>query len=170
MPTPGLLTTTQAAQLLHCSRQHVVHLCDNGDLPHAWAGKHRRIHRDHIEALLGPPTRREDERSLWLNYAFAAKLVQDPDGVIERAKQRLQQLRRVHSDGSSDHYLNQWQTALDEGPDAILAIITARTEHGQAMRSASPLAGIGLLTERERTDIRAAARRHWEAAHKTAAA
>src|SRR5687768_3278834 len=115
-----LLTTTQVAELLHCSRQHVATLCDDGTLPSTRAGSHRRIRRSDVEHYLRPPLRREDERSLWLNYALAAKLVRDPQGVIERAKRRLQQLRRTHADGSVNRWFDRWQEALDEGPTAVL--------------------------------------------------
>ena len=62
------LTTTQAAALLGCSRQHIVHLCDIGQLPHTRRGTHRRIRRSDVDRLLSPPLRREDERSLWFLF------------------------------------------------------------------------------------------------------
>lgn len=113
----------------------------------------------------GGTVRREDERSLWLNQAMAAKLVLDPVGVIERAKERLQQLRRTHRGGGSDQWFDKWQQALDEGPDAVLAIMTSRSDEAQVMRSTSPLSGLGLLSDDERAAILAAFRRHWDSNH-----
>ncbi|MDN5771951.1 MAG: helix-turn-helix domain-containing protein, partial [Microlunatus sp.] len=42
------LTTGQVAQILDVSRQHVVDLCDRGDLPSTRGGSHRRIRRAHL--------------------------------------------------------------------------------------------------------------------------
>ena len=38
--TERLLTTGQAAKLLNSSRQHVVDLCESGDLPYVTVGTH----------------------------------------------------------------------------------------------------------------------------------
>jgi hypothetical protein len=51
----------------------------------------------------------------------------------------------------------------------VLAIMTARTEIGQAMRSASPMSGIGLLSDEERDRVLAAFRKHWRSTHGAAA-
>jgi excisionase family DNA binding protein len=84
------LTTTAAAALLHCSRQHVVDLCDNGTLPFVRAGTHRRIRRDDVERrLLRPPFRREVDKSLWLHRAVAGKLVADPVRGMALARRKL---------------------------------------------------------------------------------
>jgi excisionase family DNA binding protein len=166
-PDDDLLTTTQAAQLLHSSRQHVVDLCERGELPYVTSGNRRKIRRREVEALLDPPLRREDERSLWINYALAAKLIADPTEVITQAKDRLTRLRKDHP--RSTVWFDRWQTALDAGPDAVLAIMTARTEVGQAMRSASPLSGLGLLSDEERTRVLATFRDHWRSNHGAAA-
>jgi len=109
------------------------------------------------------PMRREDERSLWLNYALAAKLVADPDGVIERAKKRLQRLRSIHR--HSGRWFDLWEDALNDGPPAVLAIMTDRSDLGQVMRSSSPIIGIGLLGEEERMQVLNAFRAYWNAAH-----
>jgi excisionase family DNA binding protein len=160
-----LLTTTQVAALLHCSRQHVATLCDSGALPSTRAGTHRRIRRSDVERFVRPPLRREDERSLWINYALAAKLIRDPGNVIERATKRLQQLRRIHGDGSVNHWFDRWQVALSEGPTAVLAIMTERSDAGQAMRSSSPMTGIGLLTPEERSQVLTSFQTYWRSSH-----
>jgi excisionase family DNA binding protein len=167
---PDILTTTQAANLLHCSRQHVVHLCDTGQLPHTRAGRHRRIRRRDVEQLIHPPIRRDTEQSLWLHIALAAKLVQDPIGVIERAKERLRFLRNVHSDGSVDYWYDRWEALLDEGVHAVLEMTTSTSEVAHTMRSTSPLKGIKLLTDEERAQVRTAFRTYWESTHKADAA
>ena len=43
MPHGQVLTTQEAADLLHVSRPHVIKLCDEGILPFERVGKHRRL-------------------------------------------------------------------------------------------------------------------------------
>jgi excisionase family DNA binding protein len=168
-PNTDLITTTEAARLLGYSRQHVVDLCDRGDLPCVRVGSHRRLYRVDVETHRRPPLRREDERSLWLNLALAAKFILNPDAVIEQAKQRLQHLRASHRDGGSDVWFDRWQAVLDSGPDAVLAVMTGRSDEAQAMRSASPMSGLGLLTDDERARVLGAFRAHWRSTHRPAA-
>ncbi|WP_432834081.1 helix-turn-helix domain-containing protein [Dactylosporangium sp. CA-092794] len=149
-----LLTTTEAAALLHCSRQHVVDLCDNGTLPSVRAGTHRRIRRDDVEQILRPPFRREVEKSLWLHRAVAGKLVADPQRGMVLARRNLAHRRQVHSDGSADVWFDAWGRLLDDGVDAVVDMITSRTEVAAELRQNTPFAG--LLTERERLKVLAA--------------
>jgi excisionase family DNA binding protein len=150
----ALLTTTEAAALLRCSRQHVVDLCDNGTLPFARAGRHRRIRRDDVEQLLRPPFRREVEQSLWLHRAVAGKLVADPSRGMALARRNLAHRRQAHSDGSADVWFEAWERLLDEGVDAVMDMITARTDVAAEFRQNTPFAG--LLTDRERMKVLAA--------------
>ena len=46
-----LLTTGEAAKLLSSTRQHVVNLCNSGDLPFGTVGKRRRVRRRDVEVL-----------------------------------------------------------------------------------------------------------------------
>ncbi|MGI5246600.1 helix-turn-helix domain-containing protein [Dactylosporangium sp. CA-139066] len=149
-----LLTTTEVAALLHCSRQHVVDLCDNGTLPFVRAGTHRRIRRDDVERLLRPPFRREVEKSLWLHRAVAGKLVADPERGMALARRNLAHRRAVHSDGSANSWFDAWERLLGEGVDAVVDMITSRTEAAAEFRQNTPFAG--LLTERERLKVLAA--------------
>ncbi|MFB9449689.1 helix-turn-helix domain-containing protein [Dactylosporangium vinaceum] len=162
--TPSeLLTTTEVAALLHCSRQHVVNLCDNGTLSFVRAGSHRRIRRDDVERLLRPPFRREVEKSLWLHRAVAGKLVADPQRGMALAYRNLAHRREVHSDGSAEVWFDAWERLLDKGVDAVVDMITARTEVAAELRQNTPFAG--LLTERERLKVLAA----FDATHPRAA-
>src|SRR5438105_11865855 len=89
-----LLTTKKAAQLLGTSRQHVVDLCNAGDLPYVTVGRHRRVSRRDVEAVRAGTRRwtRDQLRSLWLSHAVAARLVEDPHGVLARARSNLAQM------------------------------------------------------------------------------
>ena len=46
-----LLRTGDAARLLGVSRQHVVNLCDRGEIACVFVGSHRRIPADEIQRL-----------------------------------------------------------------------------------------------------------------------
>ena len=43
LPAEGVVTTQQAAALLHVSRPHVIELLERGDLPFHKVGSHRRV-------------------------------------------------------------------------------------------------------------------------------
>jgi len=53
------LTTTEAARLLNVSRQYLVRLCDQEELPFRWEGTHRRLT---LEAVLAYRDQRDEER------------------------------------------------------------------------------------------------------------
>lgn len=59
MPHGRVLTTQEAADLLHVSRPHVIKLCDEGILPFDRVGTHRRIK---IEDVLAYREARAHER------------------------------------------------------------------------------------------------------------
>ena len=145
-----LLTTGEAAKILNTSRQHVVDLCDRGDLPFVTTGSHRRIRRADVEALRTRTQRltRDQRRSLWLGYATAGKLVADPVGVMERARHNLAKLKVTHARGSSRKWLNEWQRLLDGPVDRVLDALTSRTPRARELRQNSPFAAV--LTESER--------------------
>ena len=84
-----MLTTSEAAELLGSSRQHVVDLCERGDLPYIWSGRHRRIPRAELDRILGGALTRDQERSLWLHRAVAGRLAIDPAGTMAKARRNI---------------------------------------------------------------------------------
>ena len=148
-----LLTTGEAAKILNTSRQHVVDLCDRGDLPFVTTGSHRRVRRADVEALRTRTQRltRDQKRSLWLGYATAGKLVADPPGVMEKARHNLAQLKVVHSRGASRRWLEEWEKLLHGPVDLVLEALTSRTPRARELRQNSPFAGV--LTEPERQSV-----------------
>jgi excisionase family DNA binding protein len=145
-----LLTTGEAAQLLGTSRQHVVDLCNAGDLPFAVMGKHRRVTRRDIEAIR-TGTRRlthDQLRSLWLSHAVASRLVEDPVAVLARARRNLDGMLGSSARGSARVWLRQWQDLLDGSIEDILEALTSRSPKSRELRQNSPFAGV--LTAKQR--------------------
>lgn len=159
---PVLLSTGEAAILLGSSRQHVVDLCESGQLANVKIGKHRRIERDTIDAFLRVPAfrpglRREQLASLWLHRAVAGRVVQDPANVLARARANLDLLSREHP--SAGPWLDAWRRAVDGGPENVLQALTSPAESAVELRQNSPFAGV--LDEAERRRVLDAFRHYW---------
>jgi excisionase family DNA binding protein len=158
-----LLTTGQAAALLACSRQHVVDLCERGDLPSLTVGTHRRVARTDAVALasatVGTRARRPEQvRSLWLHRAVAGRLARDPERVLRRARRNLDRLERAHPTGMSRRWLARWRALVEQGPEAVMRALVAESEEADELRQNSPFAGV--LSEAERLAILQAHRRY----------
>lgn len=147
-----LLTTGEAAKLLSSSRQHVVNLCNSGDLPFVTIGKHRRVRRRDVEALRNRTQRlsRDERRSLWLNTAVAGRLVVDTETVLQRARENLERLQKTHPRGQAAHWLNEWRKLLDGPTERVLEVLTSPTPWAREMRQNSPFAGVLDSDERMR--------------------
>ena len=145
-----MLTTGEAAQILNSSRQHVVDLCNRGDLPFVTVGTHRRIRRSDIEAVAQRTTKlnRDQRRSLWLAFAIAGKITANPQGTIEQAIENLEEMR-TRARGRALVWLDEWESLLEGDRLQLLAAMTSRSPHGRELRQNSPFAGI--LSEPERT-------------------
>jgi excisionase family DNA binding protein len=157
-----LLSTGKAAILLGSSRQHVVDLCESGQLTYVRIGKHRRIERDTIDAFLRVPAfqprlRREQLASLWLHRAVGGRVVQDPAKVLAQARANLDKLSRTHP--SASPWLDAWRHAVDAGPEDVLQVLTSPAESAIELRQNSPFAGV--LDEAERRRVLDAFRHYW---------
>jgi excisionase family DNA binding protein len=150
LTTDELLTTGEVARLLRSSRQHVVDLCERGDLPYTSAGRHRRIRRDDVESLMSRTERlsRDQVRSLWLGHATAAKVVADPRRTIGKARRNLEHMRDVHHGGGAGRWLDEWEELLLGSVDGVLEALTSRSPRARELRQNTPFAGV--LTESER--------------------
>lgn len=158
-----LLTTGQAAALLACSRQHVVDLCERGALASRTVGSHRRVARAEVEALASSSTsmstrRPEQTRSLWLHRAVAGRLARDPERVLRRARRNLDRLERAHPTGMSSRWLARWRRLVDEGPEAVMRVLTAESAEADELRQNSPFAGV--LPDGERLAVLRSVRLH----------
>lgn len=147
-----LLTTGEAAKLLNCSRQHVVDLCVRGDLPFVTVGTHRRVRRSDVEAHRTRTQRltRDQRRSLWLAFAVAGKIVQDPDGTIDLAWMNLE-VMRSRARGQAVRWLEEWERLLHGPVHELLSQLTSHSPKGRELRQNTPFAGV--LDERERQRV-----------------
>lgn len=156
------LTTTQAASILQCSRQHVVSLCDDGTLPSHRVGTHRRIRDADLQRFAQPRLTLAEEQALWVHYAIATKLVAEPQAMLAAAAARLEAMRDMPSDGHKLKLYDRWQRLLDEGPGAVLDAITSRAPASAGLRSASPLTS--LLTQEEQAQLLKSFETYWRSA------
>lgn len=147
-----LLTTGEAARILNSSRQHVVDLCNRGDLPFTTVGTHRRVRRSDVEALADRSLRltRDQRRSLWLSYAIAGRLVAAPEAVLKMAGSNLEGMRKS-ARGRAQSWLNEWERLLNGPVPALLGAMTSRSPYGRDLRQNSPFAGV--LSEAERDEV-----------------
>ena len=150
-----LVTTGEAAALLGCSRQHVVDLCDRGELHATAVGAHRRLRRGDVEAYaLQRPSGAmtpDQLRSLWLHRAVAGHVANDPDATLRLARENAERyLARGASPGSA-RWLRRWLRYIDQGPEAVMEILTSTSETAREMRQSSPFAGV--LGEPERRAV-----------------
>ena len=155
-PKRELVTTGRAASILGTSRQHVVDLCDSGQLTYSSVGTHRRVRLDDVLRLQEgqKPTgklTREQIRNLWLHQAVARRMVIDPERTLHRARVNLRRLQAAHPRGVAARWLGGWERLLDRPVDELLEALTSRSERGCELRQNSPFAGV--LTQRERGRI-----------------
>jgi excisionase family DNA binding protein len=149
-----LLSTGEVARILGSSVQHVVDLCQRGEMPYAMVGTHRRIRRSDAEALsrrsannAGGPMTRDQLRALWLHRAVAAKVAADPARVLAHAKSTANSLLAREPDGAA--WLRQWLALLDRGPEAVMRTLVSTDPLARELRANSPFAGVLSTSERE---------------------
>lgn len=147
--------------MLGVSRQHVVDLCDRGELYFTKTGTHRRIRRSDIEHLLEPRLTREQQKSLWLHRALLAHLVTEPDRMLETARENIRVWKpRQRPDGMAARYLQQWEQLIDGGVEDVAAVLTGTDERSSELRQNSPFAGV--LSEPVRRKVLRSFREYWD--------
>ena len=162
------MTTTQVAQFLGTSRQHVADLGDRGTIPCWRTGTHRRFHRTDVVAYRERTQMRAeagalesmnltDRRSLAYGLLIAQRLVVDTESVLAQARRNLARQKTVHTDGSADRYLNAWEGLLAGPTEAILRVLTSTGDESVDLRHTAPFAGV--LTDAERRAVIRSTRR-----------
>jgi len=147
-----LLTTGEAAKLLNSSRQHVVDLCERGDLPFVTIGTHRRIRRSDVEAHRTRTSRmsRDQRRSLWLAHAVAGEIANDPERTRQLALDNLAQLR-TRARGQAVRWLDEWERLLHGPLIKLLTQLTSPSPKGRELRQNTPFAGV--LDQEKRSQV-----------------
>jgi len=158
------MRTGEVASRLGVSRQHVVDMCERGQLPFKRVGVHRRISEEAISDLLDkqPVHPERGSLSIWLHAAVLARLFRDPDAVIQKARSNLARTRTTGAAARSERYLREWEEILDAGAGSIAETILDRSDHAATLRSCTPFTGV--LPAAEVTAIKAAWREHQRAA------
>ncbi len=164
----ALLKTGQVAERLGVSRQHVVNMCDRGELQFTFVGSHRRVPSTEVERITqGASLTREREKSLWLHRAVVGELVRDPDRVIATAAGNLERWKAMHSrTGITTAYLRKWTEVLDSGLDTIIETLTSTTESAADLRQNTPFAGV--LDDESRRQVLRSFTEHWRREHAAA--
>lgn len=92
---------------------------------------------------------REEMRSLWLNRAVAARVAQDPDGVLSRARSNLDRFERIHEGSTVRTWLERWRRVLDAGPETVMEVLTSTAPEAAELRQNSPFTGVLPAHERQ---------------------
>lgn len=167
MTTNDWLTTGETATMLGVSRQHVVDLCDRGELPCTRAGTHRRIRRSDVERMITPLLTREQEKSLWLHRALLGHLMIEPASVLDTARSNLSSWKSIHrEDGMATSYLQRWEQVIEGGVDSVVPVLVGTDEVSSELRQNSPFAGV--LSDIERRQVLRSFREHWDGEHTAA--
>ena len=142
------LSTSEAARLAGVSRQHLVDLCERGELPHRKVGTHRRIRAEdlarHLNAvrLIGASMTRKDRVSLAIHYLVAKQLLTDEERVRARARRNLETMRQANRDGAATTYLVEWERLIYGPLEQLLATLAAVDHHARDLRNVTPFAGV----------------------------
>lgn len=158
------MTTGETASLLGVSRQHVVDLCERGELEFVRAGTHRRIRRAEVQRRLSPELTREQQKSLWLHRALLGPLMRDPQGVLRVARENIDAWSSGHrADGMTARRLEQWRDVLEQGVETTSDVLTGRDPLSCELRQNSPFAGV--LDDSVRREVLRAFREYWDEVH-----
>ena len=96
-----------------------------------------------------PPMTREERRSLRLHRAIARRLEGDPDAVLERARETLALMRRVHPE--AERLFREWEVLLDRPVLELIPALTDPSPGARELRQVTPFAGV--LTAAERAEV-----------------
>ncbi|TXH10716.1 MAG: DNA-binding protein [Spirochaetes bacterium] len=156
MSTQHLIRTGEAAERLGVSRQHVVDLCESGQLDFVRVGTHRRVMRESVEAMVAKNRGwRSDghQRSLALHALIVGKLMSDREHVVEVAKRNLE---KRHA-SRNEPYTREWERLLDGPVPVLVFTMLDPSSKGTTLKSCTPFTG--LLSEKELADVNAAYRK-----------
>lgn len=87
-----------------------------------------------------PPMSREERRSVELHRAIAVRLLEDPPGVIARARTNLS--RMLASADATSRPLREWSVLLDRPVAALVPLLTDPDPWARELRHVTPFAGV----------------------------
>jgi hypothetical protein len=110
------------------------------------------VRRRDVESLRNRTERltADQQRSLWLSYAIAGRIVQDPAFALSLAAANIDKMK-TRTRGSASKWLEEWTKLLSGPLDLLLSSLTARDLRGRELRQHLPFAG--LLTDEERSQV-----------------
>jgi hypothetical protein len=87
-----------------------------------------------------------DKLALAYHREIAARLLADPEMVLNRARSNLKRWMTVHAGTGTARALEEWQALLETRTiPELVALMTEDSDEGQRLRSSTPFTGI--LTE-----------------------
>lgn len=96
-----------------------------------------------------PPLTREDRRSLFLHQVVAAKLVDQPQQVLARARANVGVMSKRHLGARA--LLDEWTAILERPVAEIVAVMVDAGVHARDLRQVTPFAGVLGAGERAKT-------------------
>ena len=95
-----------------------------------------------------PPTTREDRRSLALHEAIAERLLEDPQGVLRRARRTLALAMKRHPGAQA--LLEEWDLVLGLPLPDLVEVLRDPRPRARELRQVTPFAGVLSASERTR--------------------
>ncbi len=96
-----------------------------------------------------PPTTREDRRSLALHEAIAERLLENPEGVLRRARRTLALAMKRHPGARA--LLEEWDFVLGLPLPDLVEVLRDPRPRARELRQVTPFAGV--LSAGERTRV-----------------
>lgn len=93
-----------------------------------------------------PSLTREERRSLVLHRAIARRLIDDPQGVLARARRNV--ARMTERNSGSSPALREWMVLLDRPLPALLPLLADPDPWARELRHVTPFAGVLSAAER----------------------
>ena len=149
-----LLSTGEVARLIGASRQHVVDLCNTGQLASFRARQAPPRPPRHGGRLpggarsTGAPSTAPTSCNCGRARVQAAHVALDWGGARDVAERRLAEMR---GDNHLAWFADQWAWVLERGAEAVMETLTRRDEEAAVLQNTSPF--VDLLSDDERARL-----------------
>ncbi len=109
----------------------------------------------HLYVRVGRHLTRTDRRSLALHAAVNARLCEDSQAVLRKARKNMVTMRAAAKGRAAQRLFAEWDELLDGPLTAVSETLLSSSEHACDLRQVSPFAGV--LNDGERRAVIAAA-------------